>query len=227
MHLAKRMLNLAIWLILILYCACNIYVEHSGNFLVPIPHKLLWAAGFILLWSLAMYHQATARDPASRRATRRRQYVMGLALYYTWILCNMLFFDAVFGRSESPVPQQLHFYQAQSNFIPLKTIRNYLFAYARGKVGEYVVAVNLLGNLVAFAPLGFFMPALFPRQRKLRFFVPFMVLLVCAVEYTQWRTASGSCDIDDLILNTLGALIFFCILKLPPFRRMVNQITKE
>ncbi|MDR3069764.1 MAG: VanZ family protein [Propionibacteriaceae bacterium] len=69
--------------------------------------------------------------------------------------------------------------------------------------------VYLAGNLVGFLPLGFFLPALFSRQRKFPVLLITVMLAVATLELAQVTTMRGSLDIDDIILNTTGAAIGF------------------
>jgi glycopeptide antibiotics resistance protein len=70
---------------------------------------------------------------------------------------------------------------------------------------------NLLGNIVGFVPLGILFPLL---SRRLRTFprTVFMVFLFSlAFELFQLFTMLGICDIDDLLLNTIGGMIGYLI----------------
>ncbi len=65
---------------------------------------------------------------------------------------------------------------------------------------------NPFGNVLAFVPFGLFFPLL---SRKNRGFwkvtlISFEVSLL--VELIQLVTRVGSCDVDDMILNTLGGM---------------------
>ena len=71
------------------------------------------------------------------------------------------------------------------------------------------MVLNLAGNLIAFAPMGVFLPALFRWQRSIFFFTASLTLSITAVEVLQVYTGTGSCDVDDLILNLAGALLVF------------------
>lgn len=80
---------------------------------------------------------------------------------------------------------------------------------------EYTTAalINLGGNVILFIPLGFFLPQVFPKLRKFGRSMLATALIISAVELTQLFTLLGSCDIDDLILNVIGASIGYIIFK--------------
>ncbi len=88
------------------------------------------------------------------------------------------------------------------NLVPFQTIRFYLFS---GRVSGTIAFRNLVGNIAAFVPIGILVPLL---RRDLSLGTTLMVglLLSAGIELTQYFTGLGSCDIDDIILNVLGAI---------------------
>lgn len=71
--------------------------------------------------------------------------------------------------------------------------------------------VNLLGNIVMFIPLGLLPPVIWKKQRRfpVSFLTSALVIVLC--EAVQYITARGAADIDDLILNLIGAVAGFII----------------
>ena len=104
------------------------------------------------------------------------------------------------------------------NLIPFKTI----FYYLGGNQSLTVSVQNILGNILAFSPLGFLLPILFNKYKKLKniFFISVSVSL--SIEIIHLFLNIGSCDIDDLILNVLGAILGFCVYKV--ITTMVKKI---
>ena len=90
------------------------------------------------------------------------------------------------------------------NLQPLRTIRLYLRLLQRGMLTKLALT-NLLGNLILFLPLGAFLPTLFPGLRRLWKTLAACTALIVVVEISQVLLLLGSCDVDDLILNLLGA----------------------
>lgn len=117
----------------------------------------------------------------------------------------------------------------KANFKPFATIKMF---YASRKLNLEYKMENLLGNIIAFIPLGFLLPLL---VRRLRYF--FVILLIgfslsLFFELTQLVTGIGIFDVDDIILNTSGAVIgfvtFVVIKKLFPNKpagESINKIT--
>lgn len=88
---------------------------------------------------------------------------------------------------------------------------------ATGAVNPYLVRhalINLAGNIVMFIPLGFLLPCLWSRLRPFGRFLPAIVAIIVGIEPIQLFTLLGSYDIDDLLLNTIGSVIGFGLLRL-------------
>ena len=135
-----------------------------------------------------------------------------------------LLFDRDHGGSGQPYWDQV---AANLNLQPLRTISNYWDVLTRrdyylekwGSASVYAyqarhAVINLVGNVVMFIPLGFLLPKVSARQRKLWRTVLTTALLIMLVEMAQLFSLRGSCDVDDVILNVLGAVIGYGIYKI-------------
>lgn len=97
------------------------------------------------------------------------------------------------------------FCRMKPQLVPFKTIIEYL---------GYVHAIrdwffkNLACNIIMFIPYGFMLPYIWQEKARpvIKVFVSGILLSVC-IEAFQYITALGQCDIDDVILNTLGIVI--------------------
>lgn len=92
------------------------------------------------------------------------------------------------------------------NFSPFKTINIY------DRFDKQV-----LGNFVMLLPLGIYLPLLYRRLRKFAgfFAVMFISFIVSVgIEVLQLATSYRSSDVDDVILNTVGACAGFLIYQL-------------
>jgi glycopeptide antibiotics resistance protein len=99
-----------------------------------------------------------------------------------------------------------HFYGSyRYNVIPFQTIKQYIVNRNYFDLNTWVK--NLFGNIVLFIPLGVFGPLLNVKLLKPSFFLEYAISLLFCVELIQLFTKIGSFDIDDIILNTVGALI--------------------
>ncbi|MGF9695793.1 VanZ family protein [Paenibacillus sp. MABNR03] len=124
-----------------------------------------------------------------------------LAIAYMLIMGNLLFIQ---GRTSGE--------RYQYNLIPLETIKPLLLERDRYNAETWVK--NLFGNIVLFIPLGIWIPWLFRKCRTGLRFTMAVTLLLLAVELTQLVTRVGSFDVDDIILNTVGAWIGYAAFRL-------------
>jgi len=94
-----------------------------------------------------------------------------------------------------------------ANFVPFVTISNYLNLFSSFPVAK----INILANVLAFAPLGFFTPLTFKNFSKIRQILILSLFLSLSYEFIQLVFGIGTFDVDDLILNLLGTLLgVFC-----------------
>lgn len=90
------------------------------------------------------------------------------------------------------------------NLVPFRTIKNYFVNFHHFHLSTWVI--NVFGNIGVFMPFGVLLPALFRRARRwYRFYAAFISALL-ALELLQMLLHVGSFDVDDLILNSIGAL---------------------
>lgn len=105
------------------------------------------------------------------------------------------------------------------NIIPFKSIL-YIFQNLTLKQ----VFLNIMGNIIAFMPFAFFLPYAFKKNRKLKPFLLSLTLISFSIESIQLLTVSGSFDIDDIILNVTGALLFYLFLQSSSIKHTLEHI---
>lgn len=104
-----------------------------------------------------------------------------------------------------------------ANFTLFKTIKMYIRYYERLNSFE-----NLFGNLLIFVPYGFLLPFV---HRDSKYFPVLLInvfCFVCGIEIFQLFSAFGAFDVDDILLNCMGAVLgylLFLIYYLPKSRR--------
>lgn len=99
-----------------------------------------------------------------------------------------------------------------ANFEPFRTIRMYIRYWGTG-LNSFE---NLVGNVAAFIPLGYFLPRVATVFQNVLVCMSCALLFVTGIELFQLLSAFGAFDVDDIILNCLGALlgyIFFILCK--------------
>ncbi len=121
-----------------------------------------------------------------------------LAIAYIVVLYYLLFAAESLGRGAQIT--------GDINLIPFHEIKRYLTHV--DSLGIVAVAANLIGNVILFVPLGYFLPSFFARGRlRPHFTIPICMCISIAVEISQFMTKTGSLDVDDVILNTIGGII--------------------
>ena len=89
-----------------------------------------------------------------------------------------------------------------ANLIPFKTIRMYIRYYHQINGFD-----NLFGNILAFMPFGFLVPATFRGINKWWMILLHSFWLSLGIELFQLITHFGEFDVDDILLNSLGAML--------------------
>lgn len=113
-------------------------------------------------------------------------------IYYVILLFNMVIF-ARFGSATG------------YNLIPFKTLVDLI---NNGNI--YSIVINIFGNLLVFMPLEYFIIDLFKINKiYLNLILSFGIILL--IEVFQLIFKVGVFDIDDIILCTLGMIIFYIV----------------
>ena len=116
-------------------------------------------------------------------------------------------------------------FELYCNLSPFHSIREYLVRLAEGSMNTNIVVVNLLGNILWFAPMGLFIPILFGKRiRSFLSFLVTMIIILLLVEIIQLLTMRGSFDIDDIILNLAGACIFYTLTRIPIVKKKIATL---
>ena len=126
-----------------------------------------------------------------------------LFLIYVAGLCYFLFFAENYGRIFG---QENYRY----NLVPLKEIER--FWKYRKELGIHSF-YNLVGNVAIFMPAGFFLPMIRETNKGLFFTLGVTLQMSLSLELLQLIFRVGSFDVDDLLLNTLGGLFGYGLLK--------------
>jgi glycopeptide antibiotics resistance protein len=116
----------------------------------------------------------------------------------------------------------VEYIRSSSNFVPFKTISTYITAMFDGSLNINIAIKNLFGNLIMFFPMGIYLPYYIKKLNKVGKFTLSMIILLFVIEATQLVTRRGSFDIDDFILNIVGALVGFGIWK----SKIVHRLRK-
>ncbi len=169
--------------------------------------------------------------PEKQQKIMKITFAVFFALF-VMLLITLVLFDSYFGRTELPIITDNNFtpdkpYSRKSiNLIPLKTISAYLNSFKSKYFSTEQILVNIFGNLIAFTPLALFLPMFFKPMRSFLKFTAVILGMVILLEFLQFAFNVGRCDIDDVILNSVGACTAFWILKIKPLKKAVMKFTK-
>ncbi|MDO5418127.1 MAG: VanZ family protein [Lachnospiraceae bacterium] len=141
-----------------------------------------------------------------RNTTKHQKMGWVMFLAYLALLVYFLFFAEAFGRTDNSRVDYAY------NLTPLKEIQRF-WTY-REKLGIQAFLLNIVGNVAAFVPCGFFLPIVSRRSKKWynTFLISFSFSL--CVELTQLVSRVGSFDVDDLLLNTIGAVLGYLLYRM-------------
>lgn len=121
-----------------------------------------------------------------------------LFVLYIMLLAYFLFFSERYGRTL--VSEEYRY-----NLTLLKEVKRYI-TY-RNEIGLESFVVNIIGNVLAFAPFGFVLPIISVRNRKLLNIILLSLEFSLTIEIIQLVFKVGIFDVDDLLMNTLGGML--------------------
>ena len=137
--------------------------------------------------------------------TKKRIRLVSWVLFvmYILLLVYFLFLSEEYGRKDFALREYRY------NLTPFQEIKR--FWVYREKVGYFAAFLNLAGNGIGFLPFGFFLPIISYRFRNVFLTGILGFSLSLLVECVQLVGKVGCFDVDDLILNTLGAVMGYVI----------------
>lgn len=149
----------------------------------------------------------------TKRRTAGQIFLRFLFVVYGIAMVWLLFGQRI--GTELSYDDYLQRLQSNINLTPLYTIKLYLRILRESNSNALLrhALINLVGNVVMFIPLGIFMPGIFLKKPGFFSTIFTVAAMIIAVELVQLVTLLGSCDVDDLILNLLGAAIGYFLWK--------------
>lgn len=143
-----------------------------------------------------------------KRKVFKRILVIAFILYIP-----ILIYTTFFGARTTLYGMSIWDYAVRmANLKPFKTISMYTrMLKDPGNQMFSVALVNLSVNLILLAPLAYLIPALFPKIRNFFAVIGVCVGTLVIIELMQLFTRRGSFDVDDFILNMIGAAIGYIV----------------
>ncbi len=132
---------------------------------------------------------------------KRNNYKLLIIMLFSYTL--LLGYWMLFGFEREVSPVYMY------NLVPFNTINKFLVVE---NFNYKVWIINLLGNIGVFIPFGILLPMVFG-NKSIKLLIIFESGLI-TLETLQLLTRRGSFDVDDIILNTIGALTGYLIYQL-------------
>ena len=146
-------------------------------------------------------------------STKRKIRFLSVLLFilYVLLLVYFLFFSEEYGRVTAE--ERVYRY----NLVPFQEISRYL--RYREQIGIGYVCLNLGGNVIGFIPFGALLPSISRKPAGFfrTTFIGFELSLM--IELSQLVLKVGSCDVDDVLLNTLGCCLGYGLYRLLKWHR--------
>ena len=186
-----------------------------GGFVIPI---------FIII--ITMIVEIKKSKDSQEKSEVRNFWLKALFIIYCLLLITILFLNNEYrmgGFQNINTFSKEHF--ETINVIPFSTIIEYIIGGISNDINTGIVIINFATNLLLFAPMGFFIPILFQNKIKnMKQFVIMIIILTLIVEILQFITYRGLTDIDDIILNTIGAVIVYVIMKTKFAKKLLKKV---
>lgn len=181
-------------------------------------NSVITIAGFtipILIIIVTMIIQIKKSKDKQEKDRIRVFWIKTLFIIYCLLLITILFLNNEYRvgiYEDTSIFSKEHFNSI--NIIPFHTIIEYIKGLITDNINIGIVIINLGINLVLFAPMGVFVTILFKDKIKnIKQFIVAMIIVLLLVEILQFITLRGTMDIDDIILNIVGAILGYGLMK--------------
>lgn len=129
-------------------------------------------------------------------------------LHEVGMMVLIIYMIDLFIRNQTPLMSFYKELDGKINLIPVNKIVDMFFAaYSKNALG-YAIE-NILTKMVLFLPIGFIIPLLW--RFKTELWTVFCGFLISFILQILRLTFIKECNVDDIILNTLGTLLGYCI----------------
>ena len=145
----------------------------------PLHRILFWMLLLIFLWGYLGF----------REGRRLRWRLMNFLLFAG--TAAAIFYMTVYTRGESP---------SEAVLVPFQS-------FQEAKIQPELYR-SMLMNVFLFVPIGLSFPFVLGKGRLPEFLTVCVALaFTVGIEYLQYRYALGRCEVDDIIMNTMGAAV--------------------
>lgn len=223
--------GLASVLYLVSFAAVAAMAAHALNVIVfAHGEKILTGVIAVVSGYAAAAFRAFGTENRNYRKKIMRRQIFLTFIFYIIMLVDFTLIDDTFGRNifnvfrwnETAFEEYIN---TSTNLIPFETVRLFINGYKSGSLPLGAMLENIFGNILAFAPLPFFIICVFRHFDKWYSVFAAVLESVMLVELLQFLFLTGSSDIDDVILNVSGAMCFYAVIKIKQVSAAVSKFT--
>jgi len=190
-----------------------------SDFITPV---LVLLAYTVPLWILSRIIINFLKKRKINKPTLKLELILFLFYLYLVLVISLTILPLPFARFQWPNKGHI-------NLIPIvttiKDIKD-IFSSQKAIITDYTIE-NILGNILLFFPLGVFLPVLSKKYHSVKKVMVFAIICSSSIEISQLISRLYEIyrfvDIDDVILNTTGAVLGFLSTK----KWVVNNIPKK
>ncbi len=185
MKYLKELLGIICIILLTILIGIIPFVSKLSNIFIPSINRYLY------IFSLLSFIYMMARYILNNNKTNK----IGLIIVYSIVLVLTLF-----------VRKKYDTYQYSFDF--------YLLEWFKKMFTDKVIFINLIGNLILFAPLGFILSTINNKGIKTIFLnIVIGIGIILCLELCQFITKRGVLDLMDILLNSIGLVMGILIIK--------------
>lgn len=151
-----------------------------------------------------------------------REITLLVFFIYFLLLLLLTIFKGGFITLRNPFDSYMYNEYGAIGIINIVPIKETIITLMHSEAGLRNTMTNIIGNIIAFIPLGFFIPLLFDKFNRYKKVLKVGFLSSLAIEITQIFVGFNVCDIDDIIYNTVGAMLGFLCFKI--FEKTISKI---
>ena len=222
----RKIINSIIICITIILVGFVMVFSLLPNFVLSVIVTLGGFAVPILLILITMIIEIKKSKDIQEKIKIRNFWLKILFIIYLLLLITILFLNNEYRmRGYEDINTFSKEHCETSNIIPFATIIDYISKLLSNNISTSIVIINFATNLLLFAPMGFFIPILFKNKIKnIKQFGIIIIVITMFVEILQFMTYRGSTDVDDIILNTIGAIIVYMLMKTKFIKKFLKKV---
>ena len=194
---------------LLLLCIMSLFLLLSCfifNFIILISNTAIYY--FFIMLILLFITLVIFLKLDSKRDFNRKIVILFCILY------SITVFIYTFFTGFSYLINGMNDYNLSVNLVPIKPIFDYFGLVLHGAQNFSFLFDYLIVDLCLFMPYSLFIPYLKEKEFSVKKFFSIMLVIILLKEFIQLVTGFGIFDINDILLNFLGLVIMYYILKI-------------